>query len=343
MSTFRKIIQVTILYWIMFDVESRLYAQDPVFSQYYASPLQINAAFTGLTDGPRIGLNYRNQWPFIDQSFRTYVTYNIFYDQFFPNLKSGFGLELTADDAGGGFIQTNKVNVLYGYKIPINDRNHVIKGGIELGYVHMNYAWDKFIFGDQIDPISGYQTGGSTIISKELVPNKTSTNYIDVGLGLLYYSPSFYLGAAVKHLNSPDQGILQKSIDGGSGLPPRISLNGGFEISLIGNSRAKTHIFSPSLLYIRQSAFSQLNIGGQYQYGPIFTGLFYRQSRNNPDALIFSLGIKKGNWKMAYSFDFTISELSIDQGGTHEISLLFNIVRPSGKSSNVSDCFEAFR
>ncbi|MEO6189870.1 MAG: PorP/SprF family type IX secretion system membrane protein [Saprospiraceae bacterium] len=343
MTCFRKIINISKWLILVLGFSSIVSAQDPFFSQFYAAPLQLNSAFTGLSNGTQIGVNYRNQWPLIDQAFKTYVTYNIFYNQFFPKVKSGFGMELTSDVAGGGFIRTNKANLLYGYKIPINRHGHVIKGGLELGYVLMNYNWDKFIFGDQIDPVSGYQTGGGAIISKELVPSDKTSNYIDIGMGVLYYSPKYYIGASVKHLNSPDIGILNKSRDGGSGLPPRIGSHGGFEFDLSGNNKKKTQLFSPSIAIVSQASFFQLNIGGQYLYKSIFTGLFFRQSRKTSDALIFNVGFKKDYWKLGYSFDFTLSKLSISEGGSHEISLLFNFEKDPRKTSNVSDCFEAFR
>lgn len=321
----------------------KLKAQDPVFSQYYASPLQINPAFTGLLDGIRVGANYRNQWPFIDQTFKSYVTYNLYYDQFISSIKSGFGIELTSDEAGNGFLRNTKISGFYGYKIPINRRGHVIKGGLELAYVNMSLGWDKFIFRDQIDPILGYQTGGGTIISKEIRPQDLNPNYMDVGLGILYYSPLFYLGASMKHVNSPDIGILVNRSSGGTSLPPRLNLHTGFEFPLFNDSRKNRHILSPSLAFIQQSSFFQINVGTQYLYKKIYTGLFYRHARVNPDALIFLLGFKKDAWKIGYSFDFTLSSLGISQGGSHEISLLYQIPMNEGKSSNVSDCFEAFR
>src|ERR1700747_1692710 len=45
-------------------------AQDPGFSQFFASPLTLNPALTGKFDGVvRVGGNYRNQWPAINNAF----------------------------------------------------------------------------------------------------------------------------------------------------------------------------------------------------------------------------------------------------------------------------------
>src|SRR5580658_8099169 len=47
-------------------------AQDPGFSQFFASPLTLNPALTGKFNGTlRVAGNYRNQWPAINNAFIT--------------------------------------------------------------------------------------------------------------------------------------------------------------------------------------------------------------------------------------------------------------------------------
>src|ERR1700750_1572974 len=49
-----------------------LKAQDPGFSQFFASPLTLNPALTGKFNGVvRVAGNYRNQWPSINNAFIT--------------------------------------------------------------------------------------------------------------------------------------------------------------------------------------------------------------------------------------------------------------------------------
>src|SRR5215469_6509866 len=48
------------------------HAQDPGFSQFFASPLTLNPALTGKFNGVvRVAGNYRNQWPAINNAFIT--------------------------------------------------------------------------------------------------------------------------------------------------------------------------------------------------------------------------------------------------------------------------------
>ena len=49
-------------------------AQDPHFSQFFASPLTLNPALTGKFDGVvRVAGNYRNQWPAFNNVYTTYT------------------------------------------------------------------------------------------------------------------------------------------------------------------------------------------------------------------------------------------------------------------------------
>ena len=64
--------------YFLFLVPEKAQAQDPEFSQFYAAPLYLNPAFAGSARCPRIGLNYRNQWPALN---KTYITSAVSYDQ----------------------------------------------------------------------------------------------------------------------------------------------------------------------------------------------------------------------------------------------------------------------
>ncbi|MEP7168941.1 MAG: type IX secretion system membrane protein PorP/SprF, partial [Bacteroidota bacterium] len=58
---------------ILISMSGLCLAQDPAFTQFYASPIYLNPAFAGSSRCPRLSLNYRNQWPGFD---KTYITYS---------------------------------------------------------------------------------------------------------------------------------------------------------------------------------------------------------------------------------------------------------------------------
>src|SRR6478672_5610504 len=86
-------------------------AQDPNFSQFFASPLTLNPALTGKFDGTmRVAGNYRNQWPAFNN---VYTTSTISLD--FPIMQKripefdtwGVGFMALTDKAAGGVLNNN--------------------------------------------------------------------------------------------------------------------------------------------------------------------------------------------------------------------------------------------
>src|SRR5689334_24834560 len=91
-------------------------AQDVEFSQFYANPVYLNPAFAGAMRCPRVVLNYRNQWPGINNA---YNTYNGSYDQHVDFLHGGIGIMVTSDKAGDGSLKTNNFSAVYSYQLPL--------------------------------------------------------------------------------------------------------------------------------------------------------------------------------------------------------------------------------
>src|ERR1700749_2717921 len=68
----KKII-ITMAVLLQLIMVSHLKAQiDPHFSQYYAYPLWLNPALTGVINGEaRINANYKDQYPTVDNAYQT--------------------------------------------------------------------------------------------------------------------------------------------------------------------------------------------------------------------------------------------------------------------------------
>ena len=314
-------------------------AQDPVFSQFYLAPTQLNPAFVGNSHGPNFSLNYRNQWPGLPNA---YTTYAASYDQFFERYNSGFGLIAMADNAGDGILTTNKIGLQYSYRAQIN-ASTFLKGGLEVSFVQNNLDWQKLVFFDQLDPDFGAVTpGGSTIPSSEVPPEALTNIYPDISFGLAIYSSRYYGGFVLHHMNSPQNSFYEDSNPLQSGLPLRWTLHGGAQFSTSGSKYETGDGFiSPNLIYTRQAGFNQLNIGLHAGLSALFGGVAYRHSGNTPDAIILSVGFRTGSLKIGYAFDYTVSDIGISVGGAHEIGLQYRIERQ--KQVDYNDCFGLFR
>lgn len=101
---------------ILLTVVRNVSAQDAEFSQFFANPLYLNPALAGTTELPRVALNYRNQWP---QRGIAFNTYSVSYDQLFPKLNAGIGLQLIHDQEPNNIINSNTAALSYSYHIKL--------------------------------------------------------------------------------------------------------------------------------------------------------------------------------------------------------------------------------
>ncbi len=316
-------------------------AQDPIFSQFYNAPNQVNPAFAGNTRSPFIATNYRLQWPGFSSVYNTYM---LSYDQFVPRLNSGFGLGLLADDSGDGTLKTTKISGLYSYRVFVTQDTY-LKLGMELGLVQFRLDPSKLIFFDQLDPQFGpVSPGGTPFPTQENLTDVGTNFYADVGAGIMIYSSKYYGGIGLKHLNNPDNGFLNNIENIDRGIPTRITVHAGMQIDLEkGNNRNQSAFISPNIMYVKQGPFRQINVGAYIDFGVFFTGLWYRDTATNGDAAIASLGVRSGMFKISYSYDLTVSGLGVNSGGSHEIGIIFNFDSLLPKESKYNDCLNLFR
>ncbi len=315
-------------------------AQDPIFSQFYLSPLQLNPGLSGLTESPRFSANYRNQFPGFNNAYRTYA---VSYDQFFPSINSGAGLWILSDDAGDGILKTTKVAGIFSYRLRLND-DLFVKMGTEIGFVQSTLNWDQLRFGDQIDDYLGtISPGGSPFPTEEIAPEKNTIFYPDLGLGFVLYGEKLYGGVSIRHLNQPKPDFLNINPSLSPGIPMRWTVHGGGTwpvFSGVFNNRTEVNL-SPSIIYVRQGPFQQINGGVTFGAGPVSFGGHYRVSSGQSEAIIGSIGLRTNQLRIGYSYDYTISGFPIS-GGTHEIGLVF-VMKTAVKESRYSDCLMIFR
>lgn len=297
------------------------FSQDPEFTQFYANPLYLNPAFAGTNNCPRVGLNYRNQWPGISG---TYVTQSLSYDQHINSLYGGLGLLVTNDQAAKT-LSTLNVSGIYSYQIKVS-RKFSVRVGFQATYFQKKLDWSKLTFGDMIDPRRGfvYQTND--------IPRGGNKSGIDFSAGILGFSKSFYFGFAAHHLTEPDESLVQ----GNSPLPMKLTGHAGALIPLSESKYSSNDAqISPNILFRQQGTFQQLNLGVYITKGPIWAGVWYR----NADAFIVLLGLQTDIVKIGYSYDVTTSKLTLASAGSHEISFVMNFTcKPPRKKYRTISC-----
>jgi len=287
------------------------YSQDAEFSQFLNNPVYLNPAMAGSATGPRFILNYRNQWPELQNAF---ITYAASYDQHINSASGGIGFQITDDAVANGIYNKLAITGEYNYLVKLNEKT-ALRAGFQASFLQTRIDWSKLLFGDQIDPATVLPLYSTT----EQTPSFNKKSNIDIGAGLLIYSKKVYLGASFKHINQPDQSFYQ---DRKAPLPTRILINLGAEVKTKRNG--KTYI-SPNVMFTSQGRFQEIVGYMMVIRGPVMLGLGLRNAFQNTDAMIFYAGIKTGIFKIMYSYDNTLSNLSGQTGGAHEISISLNL------------------
>lgn len=291
-------------------------SQDIQFSQFFASSMYLNPAFTGNTMQHRLIGIYRNQWPSIPGAF---VSYSFSYDHHLSDLNSGVGLIFTRDKAGSGGLRYTDIGGLYSYYIQLN-KKLIIRFGTKFSYTMRNYDPSKLRFNDQI--ITG---SPATIESLN-----EGVSYLNFNAGSILYSEKFWAGFAFDHLNQPNQSLLNQETK----LPIKYSIHGGYKFILDEGdvSGENGTSFTASANYKAQEKWDQLDIGGSVNKNKVSFGIAYRgipifkrfkPNYVNHDAIILLLGVQSKKMKIGYSYDITISKLNNNTGGAHEISIIY--------------------
>lgn len=291
-----------------------LSGQDVQFTQFYASKLYLAPSFAGAIQQDRIAISYRNQWPAIPGAF---ISYTFAYDHYFSNFNSGVGLLILRDVAGSGELSTTNIGLQYSYDFQVNNWWH-IRPGAHFYFTQTGLDFDKLIWNDQILP------GGTGQSSIELPPLESKAD-IDFATSVLVYSEKHWIGMTVDHLLKPRNSLYESD----QFVPMKYSVFGGTQV--IRRGRLLNPIdetLSLAFLFKSQGGINQLDLGLYWFKEPIVLGFWYRgipivNNEKRGDALAVLAGYKVQNFAFAYSYDFTISKLLANTGGSHEVSLIY--------------------
>lgn len=292
-------------------------AQDNQFSQYYANPTFINPAFTGAGQKTRFTFNYRNQWPELNKAF---VTYAAAFDVKASPRYGAIGMSVLRDVIGSGEIASNQVNLMYAFPVKIN-HYWTASLGVQASYMQNSLNWNKLVFPDMIDQITG-----PTLATNQDLPDAGLTSKIfDFSAGAVAYSDNLFAGLSIHHIGTPANNLYDSD---NSHLERKYSLQVGGVFHNRTSSLSREPIYYyPNLIVQKQGSLRQVNYGVYAKKNVFVGGLWYRQNFNmKADALIFLAGFYFQNLKLSYSYDLPVSSLLGYTYCSHEltVSMLFD-------------------
>ena len=289
-------------------------AQDPQVSQPFAISSTLSPAFTGIHFKDNVQLLYRNQFPTLGVSY-TFGLVNI--NMILPKIQSGLGLSASYDEQFKN-LKTTNISLRYAYHIILSKKS-ILSAGIEGGWQHRAIDFKNYVF-------PNYATGSLNANSFDPTINSlaNSSNFFDLGVGILYYTSKSWIGISSHHINQPNQSVGIGSIDI---LNRKYSLQMGTNFTLSNLNESPVNI-SPVIYLKKQGELIQLDLGSYLNVGAIELGLWYRgvpliSNSSGNESLVALIGYSATDYNIGFSHDFLISGLMGFASGANEITVGF--------------------
>ena len=312
-------------------------AQDPHFSQFFASPLTLNPALTGKFDGVfRAAGNYRDQWPAISKAFVTStlsLDAPMLINRINPNDTWGVGLMAMTDRTANGILNSNYISISTAYHKGLDE-----DGLNQLGFGFQGTYASKRLDGSQLKFENELDLNGNwTLPSNEPVDGRSvNVNYFDFNAGVLYNGSTdgynnFYLGASMYHINRPRESYMG---NGYYTLNPRLTIHSGGYFKV-----GETTTLHLTALFSQQAGANETVIGGAVAFNlnndaeetptNFYAGSWLRFN----DAIIPYVGLEWNDFRLGATYDVNYSSLKVgsqSRGGI-EISLIYIKKPASGR------------
>ena len=207
---------------LVMTLSGSLFSQDYHFSQFFATPVSLNPALTGLFPGRyRVSLATRSQW---NQTLETPFSTSAFAADFHyfvnPNKRQykdafGVGVVFASDRVSEINYSVNQIMVSGAFHKSLDPKNNqTLSLGFQLGVVQRNVSYDQLTFEDSFDGTSTYVEGASL---EDLPVNNYAFGDYNIGLNYAYApknQTAVFVGAALHHFNQPEQSFYAEDTRG---------------------------------------------------------------------------------------------------------------------------------
>ena len=252
-----KKLRIILFLVLQFGAMTLLKAQvDPHFSQYYANPLWLNPALTGIIDGDiRANANFRDQWATVTNPYST-VALSM---DFRSTEKVSIGVNILDQAAGTAGYNYFTAYGSFGYGIAISkDGFQKLHFGLQAGFINRSFDPSKLQLDNQYNPVLGFDPG----IASNEVFSTTNSFVFDASAGIFYYDSdpqkkaNVFAGFSAAHLTDTKDPFADGGIK--STLPVRFTVHGGVHINA-----SEQIVITPHFIYVRQQQ-NQMRAVGAY-------------------------------------------------------------------------------
>ncbi|MCZ4243753.1 PorP/SprF family type IX secretion system membrane protein [Pedobacter punctiformis] len=299
-------------------------AQDPKFSQYFASPLTLNPAYTGFFDGDyRFAVNTRQQWGNLGDPYNTYSVsgdLKLIQDENFTNSVFSIGLSGLFDESFNKALKSQYISASFSYYQYL-DIEHRFKFGLapQISYVSKYLDYNKLTFASQYDEDGHFDMS----LPNHLDLKNDRTSYFDLNLGgnfsATFNRLSLALGYSFYHISKPRENMLNGNEDI---VPYRRTIH----LSMLYKANELVDL-NFSGISLAQRANRETIVGGVVGFRPneetkikVNAGLWYKF---NQSAVYPYLGLSVGNITAGLNYTVAANKMLNNTPRTYEISLIY--------------------
>lgn len=271
--------------------------QDPGYTQYMYNPLVINPGYTGSTGTLEAVLLHRSQWVGIEGAPETQ---SLTVHSPLANEKLGLGFSAVQDQLGPS--RDIYLNGNFSYTINLSHETN-LAFGIKAGARMLNIDWSKGRFYDEADALLNQN------IDNKFIPQ--------IGAGAFLYRENWYVGLSVPNfIRSDYYDDIAEEVD-----PDRMHyyLTAGYVWDISDNLK-----FKPAVLArVVSGAPVEFDVSANFMFMEKFVlGAAYRFD----DSVSVLAGFQLSrDFFIGYAYDYTTSDLTKYNDGTHEILLRFQM------------------
>jgi len=277
----------------------------PQNSLYLIDIYQINSAYAGLERSLSVNVNYRDQWPGIDQN-PSHMYLNAHLPLYLFN--GGAGISIQRDKIGALSFNSLKIS----YNNIRKTHFGIISGGLGIGFTNSSLDGSLLVTPDGI-----YQGGNISHEDPILIEGLGSGTSLDYDVSVFLGMESIEIGLSFSNLLLPSFNIDEVQISS-----PNVTA-----LFLRKTLSIRELVLLPSFLLKTDWKSAQTDLSCLVKNGSVFGGLSLRgYSGKSIDSAVIIAGIELNqNYTLSYSYDVGISKLKTVSQGAHEINLNFNL------------------
>jgi len=295
--------KIILLVFFFLSILKATAQQDPHFTQYMTNMSAVNPAYA--TAAPAIlnlGSLYRYQWAGIKGAPKTLTLFA--HTPINEKIEGGFSL--ISDDIGDGAKKETNFFADFAYILKLDEKQK-LSFGLKAGCTSISTNFN------------GFQLNSGDISTDNAFAENVNETVPNIGVGAYYFADNYYLGISAPNLLSAEHITSREAINSFGPQEIHTYFTGGYVFDIDEAFKLKPAFMA---IFVKGAPVS-VDLTANVLYNEKFElGAAYRF--DDSVSILMNVNVAP-NLRIGYSYDYTISNLSQFNSGSHEIVLLYNL------------------